>query len=117
MEAKAGLGFLLEHRPVGARGFEQSVGAVDVGRDEVAGAVDRAVDMRFGGQMDYAAGVIIDEQAVQRSAVADIGAAEDMVRMVRQIGQGFQIAGIGQLVDIDVRQSLPAISRRIRADR
>ena len=41
------------------------------------------------------------EDAGERRAVANIGLFEDMARIVARIAQGFQVAGIGQLVEID----------------
>jgi hypothetical protein len=50
---------------MGARGFEQGVGAVDVGGDEIARAMDRAIDMGLGGEMDDAGRREFGEQGIQ----------------------------------------------------
>jgi hypothetical protein len=86
---------------VGACRFEQHVGALDVGLDEVARAVDRAVDVRLGGEVDHAGRPVGDEQLVQCRAVADVGVAEHMARVAGQVRERFEVAGVGQLVDVD----------------
>jgi hypothetical protein len=51
VEAKARLGLAGEILPVAARRFQQVEGADEIGVDERVGPVDRAVDMRLGGQI------------------------------------------------------------------
>ena len=67
-EARAGVG--VELAPVGEGGFEQGVGAADVGLDEGRGAVDRAVDVALGGKMQDGIGLEAREDTVDRGPVA-----------------------------------------------
>ncbi len=47
MEAKRLGTISAEPPPIGERGFKQRVGSDDIRINEVGGAVDRAIDMRF----------------------------------------------------------------------
>ena len=47
---------------------------------KVAGPVDRAVDMAFGGQMHHRIGLVGGKDPVERGAVADVGLLEGVVR-------------------------------------
>ena len=60
-EAKAGFGFAFQPTPVGAHGFQQAKGADNVGLDEVFGAVDGAVHVAFGGEVDDGAGLVLGQ--------------------------------------------------------
>jgi hypothetical protein len=57
--------------------------------------------MGFGGQMHHRARPMLGEDARERRGVANIGLLEDMPRIVTRRAKRFQIAGIGQLVEID----------------
>jgi hypothetical protein len=81
--------------------LKQRAGADDVGFDEIGRAVDRAVNMGFGRQMHHCARPVFGKNAGDRLPVADIRLLEDMARIVARVAQGFQIASIGQLVEID----------------
>jgi len=75
--------------------LEQRIGSDDVGLDEFAGAVDRTVDVRFGGEMHDDVGPEIREDPVQRPAVADIGLFEAVTRIGGDFRQRFEVAGVG----------------------
>ncbi len=51
--------------------------------------------------MDHAGRLEFCKQRVQRGAVADIRTPEDVARVVSQVGQRFEVAGVGKLVDVD----------------
>ena len=87
MEAEAGLSLTGQTRPVAAGGFEQDVGAGDVGLDEVAGAVDGAVDVGFGGEMDDAGGLVLGKEGIHGGPIADVGVGEAIARGVGHRGQ------------------------------
>ena len=57
--------------------------------------------MAFGGQMHHAVGLEVREGGVHGGAVANIGLEEMIARVVFDIAQRGEIAGIGQLVDIE----------------
>ena len=67
--------------PVGERGFQQNMGPLDIGRDERRGTVDRAVDMRFCGQVKHRIGIEFSENVGNRLAVADVGPAKGITRI------------------------------------
>jgi hypothetical protein len=50
--------------------------------------------------MDHSRRAMGGEKRIQGRPIADVGAAEDVARMVDQVGQRFQVAGVGQFVDI-----------------
>jgi len=52
--------------PIAAGGFQHIVGAVHIGLDKRAGAVDGAVHMAFGGQMHHGVRFVMDEYAIER---------------------------------------------------
>ena len=56
--------------------LQQREGADDVGVDEFAGPVDRAVDVAFGREVHDGVGRVLIEQRPQRRAVADVDLAE-----------------------------------------
>jgi hypothetical protein len=62
-QAKASFGVPLQAAPVGARSFQQTKGADDVGLDEVFGAMDGAVDVAFGGEVENGTGLVLGQQA------------------------------------------------------
>jgi hypothetical protein len=70
-----------KRRPVGARFFEQAECAVDVGADEIVGAVDGAVDVAFGGEMNDGARLFAPQQLAQKFAIDDVALLEAIARM------------------------------------
>ena len=98
VEAKS-LGLALV-RPVGAGGFQHVVGAVDVRLDERAGAVDRAVDVAFGGKVHHRVGPVPGKDAVQRRAVADVGMLERIAGAVSHRRHVRRVRGIGHRVQV-----------------
>ncbi len=90
-----------QRAPVAAHGFEQPEGAEHVGLDEVLGPVDGAVHVGFGREVDDGARLVLGQQAVDQRAVADVALHEDVVRIALERRQGLEVAGIGQLVEVD----------------
>ena len=82
------------------RGLEQRVGPSDVGPDEWRCAVDRAVDVAFGGEVKHGVGPHLAEDRVQRAAVADVRCVVAMAVAGARFGQRVEVAGVGQAVDI-----------------
>ncbi len=103
MEAEGGLAGVIEAHPVTAGGFEQGEGAVHVGAHEVARAVDGAIDVALGGEMDDGAGLVLGKQAVDQLTVADVALHEDMPRVALQGGEVLQVARVGEGIQIDHR--------------
>jgi hypothetical protein len=53
-------------------------------------------------KLTTASGTVLGEQAAHQVAIADVALDEDVAGLfARQGGQGVQIAGIGQLVQVD----------------
>ena len=101
-EAKGGMGLgriSAQARPVVAGGFEQHEGAVDIGAQEGLRAVDRPVDMAFGGKVDDRAGPMPGQQAVDQRTVGDVAAHEVMAGIALERCQVFEVAGISQGIE------------------
>ncbi len=89
--------------PVGAHGFEQAEGADDVGLDEVFRAMDAAIDVGFGGEVDDGAGLVFGEQFGDQVEVFDVAFDEDVARIALQRGQVLQVAGVGEGIEVEDR--------------
>lgn len=57
--------------------------------------------MAFGSKVDDVIRVIFGDQVSDKSLIADITLDEDMAGIVLDIFQVFQVAGIGQLIQVD----------------
>jgi len=57
--------------------------------------------MGFGGQMHHRAWFMVGEYPRERGRIADIRLFKDVARLIARRAQRFQIAGIGELVDVD----------------
>ena len=68
--------------PIGTRSFQQVERADDVGLDEFASRINRAVDMTFRCQVHYGIGLVLCKHAVKFGAVADIDLLEGIARVV-----------------------------------
>ena len=62
--------------PVAAGGFQELERAGDVGADEVAGAVDRAVDVAFGGEVHDRVHLVPAQEVGHQRPVADVALDE-----------------------------------------
>ncbi|MCY1178869.1 hypothetical protein D9M73_192420 [compost metagenome] len=92
---------LSQATPVGAYGFQQAEGADDVGFDEVFRAVDRAIDVGLGGEVDDGAWLVLLEQTCDQLSVADVAVHEDVALVALQAAQGLQVACVGEFVEVD----------------
>jgi hypothetical protein len=117
-ETEAGLLLRAELAEVIAHAFEQAECADDVGRDEIVGAVDRAVDMRLRREVDNRARPCAQQQRPHEVDIADVALHEAVAWIVFQLGQIGEAAGIGQLVQRDDRRAfrLAPVPDKIRAD-
>ena len=86
-------------RREGPQGVEEGVGAVDVGQDELAGVVDRPVDVGLGGEVDD--GLDAGEEAADQVPVADVAEDEFVAGVVLDVLEVVEVPGIGQLVQVD----------------
>ena len=92
---------LLLDQPVLAAGFEQGVCADDVGAHELAGAADRAIDVRFGSKVHNSVDGVLAQQACDQRGVADVTLHEGMTLLTGQFLQVVGAAGVGQRVEVD----------------
>ena len=99
MEAEARAGLAGQARKMRAGGLEQAVGAHEVRLDEVAGRVDRAIDVALGREVHDDVGPHAGEGLAQGGSVADVGLDEGEPRAGRDGLEGGQVPGIGELVE------------------
>src|SRR5690554_6094885 len=101
MEAEISFLFGFHSQPILAGGFQQSVGAYDVGFDEVCGAVYGAVYVTFGGQVHDGVWLVLGQYAVYFGAVADVDLFEAVALVTADRRQAFKVAGVGEFVEVD----------------
>ena len=101
VEAEGLFARLRQARPVGAGGFQQAVGADDIGLDKRRRAVDGTVDMGFGGQVHDGVRLKLRQRGANRRLIDYIGLQELVARVIRDAGQGLQVTGVGQLVEVE----------------
>ena len=95
-----------QRRPISARFFQQAECAVDVGANKIVGAVNGAVDMAFGGEMNDGARLFAPKQVAQTIAIDNVALLKAIARIAFDGSQVLEIAGIGQLVEIDDARAL-----------
>ena len=84
-----------------ARRLQQLEGSGDVGDEERAGPVDRAVDVRLGREVDDPSWSMLAEQRLHGIAVGDVGLDEHEARVAGHGGQANQVSRVRQLVGDD----------------
>ena len=85
-----------------ARGVEQYARADDIGVNEVLRRIDAAIDMRFGGEVDYGEKLVLGHERIHLIGVGNVGfekfvALAMFLDHARQIGG---ITGISEHIDI-----------------
>ena len=81
--------------------MQQAEGAHDVGAGEGEGVFDAAVYMALGSQVDDAVDVVLTHYVEHLVEVADVGAHEGVVGALFYIFEVGEVAGIGELVEVD----------------
>ena len=89
--------------PVGPYHFQQAERPGHVGVDEGRRTSDRTVHMTFRRKVQHCADRVSAQQAPDQRAVADIAVHEVVARVARNACKIVQVAGIGQLVEVDDR--------------
>ena len=89
-----------ERRPVGPGRLQEPERAHDVRIDEVAGAVDRAVHVALGGEVDDRPNLVLGQEPFDEAAVGDVAADEDVPRVVGQAVEIADVARVGELVEV-----------------
>jgi hypothetical protein len=104
---------------VPARRLEQGVRAVDVRADEGLGVVDRAVDVGLGGEVHDDVDPVFGDGALDGVMIADVRVNKPIARIVGDVGQVREVAGIRQLVEDDddiVRVAAQHVMHEVGAD-
>ena len=70
--------------------------------------------MRLGREVEHRARLVLGQQLVDQGAVADVALHEDVLGVALQRGQRFEVAGVGQLVEVDDRLARLARASRAR---
>ena len=102
-ETEGVFGLVSELTVVGTHRFKQAEGADDVGLDEVFGSVNAAVDLGFGREIDDSARLMFSEQLGDEIEVVDAAFDEGVAGIAFQRGEVFQIARVGQGIEVDDR--------------
>ena len=103
-----------------AAAFHQHLRAHHVGAHEDAGVGDGAVHMAFSGKVDHDIGVLFLKETVHRLRIGDVRAHKTEARVVHDGREGFQIARVGQLIQIDqqdLRVFLEHIVHKVGTDK
>ena len=86
---------------MGAHALQQIEGAYDVGVDELARAADGAVYVALGCKVEDGAGLVRSQQLADQGRVAKVALNKDVLGVTGDRRQVLQIAGVGQLVQVD----------------
>ncbi len=92
--------------------IEEGVGAHDIGAHKGFRAEDGAVDVAFGGEVDNGVDAVLGKEALDEGAVADVTLYKHIAALAAgffrrlpiarlDIGEVFEVAGIGEGVEID----------------
>ena len=81
--------------------LQQVHGAHDVALDKDLGVLDGAVHMALSSKVDDIIEIVLCKQALHQLLVADVALHEHMAGVALHVLQVFQIARIGQLIQID----------------
>ena len=81
--------------------LQQVNGAQNIGLNKNFRVADAAVNVALGSKVDDVIRVIFGDQVSDKSLIADIALNKDMAGIVLDIFQVFQVAGIGQLIQVD----------------
>ena len=93
--------FLRQALPIKLCGLEEAEGAHHVGLRKGEGVFDGAVHMALGSEVDDAVDVLVLHQFVHAVEVTNVHADELVVRLIFDILEIGEVAGVGQLVEVD----------------
>ncbi len=99
MEAESVLLRARQRAPETERCLQQRERADNIGLDELAGSIDRAVDVAFRREMHHGVGRKALEQFAHPRRIGDVSANKGIARVVRHGCERVEIARIGELVD------------------
>jgi len=101
VEAEVGFFVTFQCLPVLAGGFQQGVGAYNVGFNEVCRAVYGAVYVAFGGQVHDGVWLVLGQYAIYFGSVADVDLFESVAFAIAHFREAFEVAGVGEFVEVD----------------
>lgn len=101
MEAKHLFIGVTECCPIVSRGFQQGIGADNVGFHEGGRAIDGAIHMAFCSQMHHRIRLMLRKHGVQSGSIANIHLLKSITGAIADAVQAFQVARIGELVNVD----------------
>lgn len=81
--------------------LQKPEGTEHVGLNEVFGAVDAAIDVAFGGEVDDRARLVGGQQLTHQGCIANVGLDEHMAGIAMQAGQSVEVARVGEFVQVD----------------
>ena len=90
---------VVELRVVLARRVEELEGAHDVGLDERLGAVDRAVHVALGGEVQDGVGPVVADHLLHRRPIRDVRLDEVEAVAPGAVREALEVARVGELVD------------------
>src|SRR5574343_1174889 len=100
-KAERGFFTLGQTIPVAPHRLEQGIRPNNVGFNEVARTVNGSMYMALSCKVDDSAWPVFGQQARYQFAITNVTLNKDVTRIALQARQGFQVAGIGQLVQVD----------------
>ena len=81
--------------------LQERVRTDNVGADELAWAVNRAIHMTFSSEIDNRSRGVLGKQLPQRWPVTDVDFLQDVARTVTDMGDRGQVRRIRELIDVD----------------
>ena len=89
--------------PIPTRGIEQRECADNIGGNKIRGPVNRAIDVALGCEIDDGPRPVKAQQMQHQVSITDVAADEYVSRIALERGEIAEIAGVGQLVEVDDR--------------
>jgi hypothetical protein len=83
--------------------LQEPEGPDHVGRDKILGAVDRAIHVALGGEVDERPRAVLGQEPRHEFAVGDVAPHEPVPRVIGQAREVGQVAGVGELVEVHDR--------------
>ena len=102
-----------------AANVQQYLRPDDVGLDEGAGVENAAIDMTLSGEVHDGIDGAGGDHRIHKLGVADVAPFETVPGIAFDVGQVFEVAGVGQLVDVDdglIRIAVQLVADEVRAD-
>ncbi|CWO20839.1 Uncharacterised protein [Neisseria meningitidis] len=101
METESRFFFRRHIMPISTRRFQKRVSTNNIGFDKCRRPINTAVDMAFCCQVHHRIRLVLGKHTIQCCAVANIDLLKRIARMMGHRFQRFQIARVGQFVEVD----------------